>query len=721
MHESVFAEDQFYIKSATPPADDRTLVLKHGETFAVFDHYGDILPIGMGEQGIFHKGTRFLSWLELSLEGSRPLLLYSTVQKDNDLLTVDMMNPDLTGENGEEIPRGGFHIYRSKLLWEGVCYERLRFTNFHQKPIQTMVQLRFSSDFADIFEVRGVARERRGTFHEPVMTEDGAIFSYDGLDGTRRSCRIVSDPAPRMVGRKRFAYDIQLEPKETVEYTIHTELLIGEPERRAYSYETAIEKSGNEFKRYRRRVARVQTSNAQFNGWLSRSYADMMMMISETAYGPYPFAGVPWFSTVFGRDGIITALQNLWIDPTLARGVLRYLAAKQSTEDDPAIDAEPGKILHEERPGEMAMTGEVPFRHYYGSVDSTPLFIMLAAAYYDRTGDYHLIESIWPNIEAAIHWMDEYGDADRDGFIEFNMRSPNGLVYQGWKDSHDSIFHADGTLAQGPIALCEVQAYAYAAYLGAARMAEDFGKAQTIGELRLKAEVIRDRFEKMFWSDNLSMYGLALDGEKRLCQVKTSNAGHCLFGGIAQPDRAKMTAERLLTPELFSGWGIRTLSSDEHRFNPMSYHNGSVWPHDNSLIAWGMGEYGLADAVDVVMEAMFDTAMDVDLYRLPELICGFHRRAEHGPTFYPVACRPQAWATGSVFMLLQSCLRLKIGNLGRRISFNFPRLPPFINELEIRDLTVGSAVVDIILYRYEQDVGINVQRKQGDVEVVVVK
>ncbi len=711
----------FYIPATSSFLESRHLTLKQGDTFGVFDHYGDVASRGGGPEGLFHKDTRYLSDLRVLVNGLRPLLLSSTVQDDNVLLTADLTNPDLFSGGRLDLARDRIHIIRSKFLWEGACHERLGVHNFDQQTRSIEVSFRFAADFADIFELRGHARERRGRIQTEAF-DNGLTFAYQGLDGVVRRSIIRFEPAPAQFdeGIARFIVKMQPQERASVFMAISCEEDLPEP-RPIRHFFVGLRKARKALRTESARAASIETSNDIFNEALCRSVADLYMLTTQTRYGTFPYAGIPWYSTPFGRDAIVTAMEMLWIDPSVSRGVLRFLAATQATEIRPDREAEPGKILHEMRSGEMARLGEVPFACYYGSVDSTPLFVLLAGLYFERTGDLTTVSELWLHIEAALHWIDAYGDRDGDGFIEYQRSGSAGLANQGWKDSADSVFHADGANAEGAIAVCEVQGYVYAAKRLAARIAAAVGLPERAQELRRDAQNLRIRFEKTFWIQEIGTYALALDGRKRPCRVRSSNAGQLLFTGIVADDRAVAIADQLMDAAFFTGWGIRTIASTEARYNPMSYHNGSVWPHDNALIGMGFARYGLRAHAGRVLTGLYEVARYMDLRRLPELLCGLRRVPGKGPTLYPVACVPQAWSSAATLALLQACLGLEFDCEARQICFRRPSLPSFLDEIVIRSLAIGDGHVDVLLRRYASDVSVNVLRRVGDVEVTVIQ
>ncbi|WP_427911718.1 glycogen debranching N-terminal domain-containing protein [Ramlibacter sp. MMS24-I3-19] len=716
---TIQVDDKWYVLATLARADEQPKTLKEGQAFALFDRFGDIAVLAPGQEGLYHEDTRFLSHEELTINGMRPMYLGSSIEQANSLLAIDLMNPDLT-ENGHVVlPKGELHIFRAKLLWNDACHQHVRVSHHGGRAARVRLQLTFDADFVDLFEVRGMTRDRRGQRLEPVVGPEGVTFGYRGLDGATRRTRLHFDPAPDALQPRSAAYDIALEPGEErhlyITVTCERE---GERQPPTIRYEQAFRACAQSRRRGREDVCQATSSNPLVNLWLDRSASDLEMLTTQLRTGPYPYAGVPWYSTTFGRDGILTALEYLWIDPGLARGVLEFLADTQATQRDPERDAEPGKILHEARDSEMARTGEIPFGRYYGTVDATPLFLVLAGAWWHRTGDTDSIRRLWPRLLAALQWIDHYGDADGDGFVEYARKSKDGLTQQGWKDSQDSVFHRDGRLAEAPIALCEVQGYVYRAKLALAEMATAVGDQALADRLRKAAADLCVRFQAAFWSTERGAYAIALDGHKRRCDVLASNMGHCLWSGIASDEHAGHVSRLLLGPEFFSGWGIRTVAHGEARYNPMSYHDGSIWPHDTAIAAMGVARYGFTDAAVRLFGAMYEASLHFDLHRLPELFCGFPRRPGAGPTLYPVACAPQAWAAAAPFAMLQACLGLDVA--GNSVCLHSPRLPEVVDWLRVERLGAPGPSCDLLLKRHERSVGVEVLRKDPGVSVSVV-
>jgi glycogen debranching enzyme len=716
-------ETPFYIPATDAPARQRR-TLKKNDTFAVFDSHGDIGASTGGQDGLFHCDTRYLSHLELLINGSRPLLLHSAMRDDNLNYYVDLTNPDFYIDRKLVMQKDTVHISRTIYLKDGSLRERIALTNHGSESVRFSLSMLFGSDFADIFEVRGMKRERRGTSsvevdQAPVDQTPLVHLRYQGLDLVFRTTTLHFEPTPTLLQDSTARYDIELDPhaKMAIFATVTSGVRMpGTTE----TFLRGLTRLHRAQQLSMRGTASVETSNSVVNEILCRSMADVQMLMTDTEDGPYPYAGIPWYSTTFGRDGIITAMNMLWANPGIAAGVLRRLARLQAIQLDPLTDAAPGKIVHEMRGGEMAAIGEVPFRQYYGTVDATPLFVILAGRYAERTADWALVRQLWPSIEAALSWIDSYGDMDGDGFIEYARGTETGLANQGWKDSHDSISHADGRLASGPIALVEEQAYVFAARQAGAMCARRLGLTDRAKVLESQADTLRRQFEEAFWCPDLGFYGLALDGEKRLCRVRSSNAGHALFCGIVAPDRAKASVAALMRSDFFSGWGIRTLAQGEDRYNPMSYHNGSIWPHDNAILAAGFARYGDKGAAAAIFDAAMRAAAYMDDRRIPELYCGFRRRRGRGPVLYPAACAPQAWSASAPFSMLESLLGLEFRPETGELRLNNPVVPPSLDAIRLRNVRLGGGVADFIVRNSSATPTLEVIRTEGEIRISVV-
>ncbi|WP_441279070.1 amylo-alpha-1,6-glucosidase [Tardiphaga sp. 172_B4_N1_3] len=711
-------ESPFYIPM-TGPASRPRRALKHDDTFVVLDSHGDIGASAGGPDGLFNADTRYLARLELALNDVQPLLLGSNLRDDNSSLTVDLTNPDIYRNGRLVLQKDMLHIVRTFFLWRGAAYQRIGLQNHGEHRASFDLTLSFDNDFADLFEVRGEKRKHRGIATSRLVGPSDVALEYTGLDGKPLSTMVHFDPRPTRLAANTATYHFELKPQQTTSLFVAVSCN-AEVGHKPVPFFRGLLAHRREMRNFSKGAATVETSNDIFNEVLCQAMADLSILMTNTPQGRYPYAGIPWYSTTFGRDGLITALQLLWIDPRVARGVLKRLAAFQAKSVDPLADAEPGKILHEMRGGEMAALREVPFAQYYGSVDSTPLFVMLAGMYVERTGDDETLRELWPAVEAALGWIDGPGDPDRDGFVEYQRATEQGLQNQGWKDSYDAIFHADGKLAEGNIALAEVQGYVFAAKHLASCLALRIGLPDKARQLEAEAEQLAARFEEAFWCEELGTYALALDGKKMPCAVRASNAGQLLFTGIVREDRARMVAADLMRPHFFTGWGIRTIARGEARYNPMSYHDGSIWPHDNALITLGLARYGLKHSVEAVFKGLFDTAAYMDLRRLPELFCGFQREKRRGPTLYPVACAPQAWASATPYTLLEAALGIEFDVARGEIRFRNPRLPAFLQYVILRDLRLGESSVDLCLRKHENDVSLEVLRTRGQIQVSIV-
>jgi len=693
----------------------RMYALKHGDTFLVADALGNIAG---DDDGLFHNDTRILSRFVVLLGGKLPSLLGAGLSQDNAVFTTHATNRTPSPLGDEGLPEGAIHLQRSLLLWNDRLYDQVRVENFGQAEVRVPVTIRFGADFHDMFEVRGASRPHRGRLAEPEVRGDAVVLRYTGLDKIGRQAVIRFSEAPRQLDGDTAEFLFQLPGHGAVDLYVEIGSEEAPPPGRA-RFRHAAAQARRRMRTLSRYGTVLRSSGRLFNDWIDKSRSDLSLLVTELPTGPYPYAGIPWFSTTFGRDAIITALQTLWLSPALARGVLRFLASRQALEASDFKDAQPGKIMHEARRGEMVALGELPFGEYYGGVDTTPLFVMLAGAYVSRTGDMALIEELWPALLRAIGWVERVGDNNGHGFVDYARSSEKGLSNQGWKDSHDSVFHADGRFPDGPIALVEVQGYAFAAFRTMADLAAQRGLDEQAAQWRVRAEALRIAVEGRFWMKDLGFYALALDGHGQPCRVRASNAGHLLYCGLPSRERGMRVASQLLDTRFYSGWGIRTLARGEANFNPMSYHNGSVWPHDGAICAAGLARYGERDGVVRLLSGLFEAAVHFDM-RLPELFCGFPRARGEGPIAYPVACLPQAWASGAVFMMLQACLGLKIDGTRNRITVDRPRLPIGIETLTVEALPIGSHEVTLTFQRTGDQVVVSPRgTRPPEVEIIV--
>jgi glycogen debranching enzyme len=686
--------------------------LKDGNAFLLADALGDVQG---RDDGLFVNDTRILSRFELTIAHRRPSLLGAAIDQNNTLFTAHLTNRPLPSLGEESIPKGVIHIERQRFLYDERLFEHLQLHNFSEEDAVLPVSIGVAADFVDIFEVQGHVRAARGEILP--SRADGRIIElgYRGRDGRVRTTCIAFSSNPHSISATDAEFVIHVKRGSVAELFVEIATTMAEfPS--AERYTSAEQQLNQSMHRRLAQGASINTSGRLFNEWIDKSRSDLALLTTSLETGPYPYAGIPWFATQFGRDAIITAMQTLWVNPDLAAGVLAFLASTQARTESSFRDSQPGKIMHETRRGEMALLDEVPFAQYYGGVDTTPLFVMLAGAYEKRTGDRSVVDEYWGNILAAVGWIERRMRASPTGFLDYARGEKTGLANQAWKDSHDSMFHADGHFPRGPLAVVEVQGYVYAAFNSISELAAARGEKPLAADWQERADQLRQAIEQQFWLPELEFYAIAIDGDGTACKVRASNAGHLLFCGVPDAQRAARVCEQLLAQRSSSGWGIRTLASDQARYNPMSYHNGSIWPHDSAICAAGIARYGGRATVAELLSDIFEAANHFGM-RLPELYCGFERVPGQGPVAYPVACLPQAWASGAVFMLLQAALGIRIDGRRKEVHIERPVLPIGIESLMITDLKIGESSIDLEFHRLGTEV-VAVPSKRADIKVM---
>jgi glycogen debranching enzyme len=697
------------------------LTLIDGKTFLATRVSGDIAPPRSPDVGFFHHDTRFLSFMELRVGGIRAVLLSSNTEKTF-FNQIELTTSNIHLRDSFDLPENTIHVRREQLLSSDVMFENLTFENFNLNSVEFKVEIEYQADFVDVFQVRGMSRTGHGQYYKPVVKENSIGFYYRGLDNVLRHTLIEMDPAPVRIEDDVATWNLQIEPLQQVQFRIRiTPVQEGQRRPRPNS-DFAINLSNRReaYEHWRIGATQFDSSNDVFDGALMTATSDFHALRIPEGNGHVIAAGIPWFATMFGRDSVISAYQTLSLDPQLAIETLRILAHYQGTENNDWQDEEPGKILHEYREGEMTRSGEMPFGPYYGSIDATPLFLILLGETWNWTADEDLVNELLPAAYRALDWIDQYGDLDRDGFVEYLRRSKRGLINQGWKDSWDANMHRDGTVASPPLALVEVQGYVYDAKFRMASLLRAFGDPERADKLKKDCIELAKRFEKSYWMPQRGFYAMALDKDKKPLEVISSNPGHLLFTRIVGRERARSIVNRLMRPDMFSGWGWRTMSSEEKTYNPLSYHRGSVWPHDNSLIAHGMALNDFRAPVLRIFTTLFQAALTFRDYRLPELFCGMQRREHDVTVHYPVSCSPQAWASGSMFLILSSLLGIRPSAPRKELNIINPVLPDWLDYLHLRNLRIGKSRVGLDFTRRGERTFCNVVDVEGEKLVVNV-
>ncbi|MCM3705995.1 MULTISPECIES: amylo-alpha-1,6-glucosidase [Cytobacillus] len=687
--------------------------LKHGETFSVTNHYGDIEETLNGT-GIYYKDTRYLKRYVMKVN-NQPCIFLTKKQTKGIENSFKLSNSDI--QNGDSrYEKMDLEINRSQLIYNETFYDKVEVANGSQKDINCCLSFSVEAAFEDIFEVRGAKREKRGKMKECSITENTLLFSYRGLDGLERKLHITGTNGVQIT-ENEIKFNVSLAPgeKDIVELRIEV-LLDAQPANEALSYQDARYKLEQKLYAWFARQTKITTSNPTINRTLKQAELDLYMLSTDTGHGHFPIAGIPWYSVPFGRDSILAAIQTLVLDPSLAKNTLRTLAAVQGETINSSNEEAPGKILHEMRNGEMANLGEVPYKRYYGSIDATPLFIVLFTETIRWTGDQNLLNELLPSVERALAYLEEYADLDGDTFIEYHNQVSGGLAVQSWKDSTHSMVHKDGTHSESPMAVVEVQGYLYDAKQKMAELYDYMGNMEQADQLRKEAVELQEKFNAKFWMENEKYYALALDKEKKQVQTITSDPGHALWSGIVPPEKGIEIANTLLGEGLFSGWGIRTMSKDEKVYSPVAYHNGTVWPHDNSIIALGLAKYGFKEQVNQLASALFASAEQFEDNRLPELFCGYGVDQEETIVPYPVACSPQAWAAGTPFALAQALLGLQVDSLNKVIRLN-PILPENIDWMEFTGIHAGNGQFDLIIKRENEGITLEITKNTSGSEI----
>jgi glycogen debranching enzyme len=688
---------------------NETIVINEGTTFMVTDSMGNV-PRG-SPLGLFRSDTRYLNKYVLRINSQEMIPLSFT--RRGYIANISLTNPELRGEDGTGIPEGTLHILRTMFISTNF-YEKLFVKNTNSFPVQLKLALSYDTDFRDIFEVKGSPATRRG-LRAIIEGEEGKniILRYEGLDNVIRRTEFYFKPVPEIYW-DTAVFNVEVAPYETREIDIEVVMTLGGVPVMRQEYGVAKKEIEQSYDQWMKGLTQISTDSDVMNSVIETCILDLRSLIINTKKGLLvPAAGIPWYDTIFGRDSLITSLQTLMLNPTLSQSTLRFLTIYQGNKVDTWTDEQPGKILHEIREGELANLHHIPHTPYYGTIDATLLYLILMSESNRWLGDSKFLSDMRTGAESSAGWIDDYGDLDKDGFVEYIRLSEKlGLVNQGWKDSHDSIVFSDGRLAQPPIALSEVQGYTYDARL---RFAELYPDSDLAGRMMEKASTLKTKFDQDFWMEKSGFYGEALDRDKHIVDSITTNPGHCLWSGLIDKGKAEKVAKRIMDPDMYSGWGIRTLASSEKAYDPQSYHDGSIWPHDNSIIAWGLKNYGFAEEANKIITSLIEASKHFD-YRLPELFCGYPREENKPPVIYHSTCSPQAWASGSIILFIQTMLGLYPDAVNNTLYVN-PTLPDWLKYVTVKNLRIGSQSINLEFRRVGEKTTFDVIGSRGNIKV----
>ncbi|PYZ93998.1 amylo-alpha-1,6-glucosidase [Salipaludibacillus keqinensis] len=673
-------------------------VIKEDDVFFLTDEKGNIPEDHPYGPGLYSKDTRFLSKFDLKINDEEPILLSSNADESY-YAEMILTNPHMEAEGKVKLWRESVEMKRKRFIFDGALYEEITVKNYNPKQTSFEVSIHLDADFKDMFIVRGFQNGTVGKREESTVNENGMAIRYIGADDVNRTLDVKWNLTPIRTTDKGdiyFACSLDHEEEQTISLTMVP--TVGEESTKVLKHEDALRQLMTSYKEWAESTTKVTTNHPQLQRLIDRGLGDLRVLLTDLGYGKFPVAGLPWFGVPFGRDSLIAALQMLPFNSEVAKGTLKTMASKQGTKKDSWRDEEPGKIMHEIRFGELANTGQIPFTPYYGTIDATPLFLVLLSEYMKWTGDLALFNELEENVEAALNWIDEYGDRDGDGFVEYHQEASKGIANQGWKDSGDSIVHRNGELGETPIALSEVQGYVYHAKKSMAEVYELLGNRDKASQLTADTKTLKAQFEESYWMEEQQFYALALDKEKNQVGTVTSNPGHVLLSGMLDLDRAKSVSDMLVSDKMYSGYGIRTMGEGEAGYNPMSYHNGTVWPHDNSVIILGMSKTKNQEQAAKAMEGLIRSADSFEYDRLPELFCGYEAKGK--AVNYPVACSPQAWAAGTPLLFVQAMLGLFPNALEKTITIN-PFLPNGVNEIKIENMRIGEGTISLSVKKSE--------------------